>query len=168
MSKLTLMCILLSSFNTFASIQEVKLLDIYNTGDSKVVKFYANVDANNMIKGIFQIFNHSDTGKLVKEIYKSEDIRKFGAVISERMGKEIVIINSKADDYTGGELSLSYMQSAFSSKRGIFKMDIVPNGDGFEIRKNGVIVKKLCFVLKKKLGATIGIKSIVAGNCPKD
>ena len=168
MIKLFSICLLLCSISSFASIQKVKLLDIYNTGDSKVVKFFANVNENNMIKEIFQIFNHSDTGDLTKEVYKSEDIRKNGAVISKRLGKEIVIINSKADDYTGGELSLSYMKSAFSSKRGVFKMDIVPNGEGFEIRKNGVLATKLCFVLKKRLGATVGISEIVAGNCPKD
>ena len=53
MRKLTSTIFLLLSFNSFAEIAEikdVKLLDIYNTADEKVVQFYAKVNEDKILK----------------------------------------------------------------------------------------------------------------------
>ncbi len=145
--------------------RDLKILDNYNTGDKKVVSFYVRLDDNNKIEKIFQKFTDSETGNLKTEFYSPEEVKSTGVVTNKRMGKEVVILSSRADDYTGGELSLSYMKSALSKKRGTFTMELVPNSTGFEIHKKGIKITNICFVLNKAMGSVIGIQDIAIGKC---
>lgn len=164
MKKLLVLALFATSLFASAKVKDIKITNNYNTGDDNVVKFYVRVDSNNKILKIFQVYP-TEEGELKKEYYSPKQVQTEGAVLNKRAGKKVIIMQGDADPYTGGTLELSYMKSAFSKKRGTFTMEVVPTPNGFEAQKNGVKITSLCFVVQKKLGATVGINSIKTGKC---
>lgn len=73
------------------------------------------------------------------------------------------VINLISDNFAshqGGDVELSYLYNGLTGSRSSLELDLVRNGDEWELLSNGRKVNRLHFVKNKKFFKVIGIKNI--------
>lgn len=172
---------------TFA--KRVLLVNIYNQQDTDLIEFVADVDDNQKIISIGQVYYKSGSKKpYLVESFGVDDVKKKGVVLSEDSGRKVVVLRatSDTDEYSGGKLILDFMvngtwndglvkgslrrdPNADNRNQKVIELQLASGPSPFKVVMDGRVIKTMCFHTKKnRIGIVIGVEKITSGKCPKE
>jgi hypothetical protein len=159
MSTLRLALVLLMlSFNALAA--EHKLIDITNDVDNEKAHFSAILDKKSDVVKFVQA-GFLNGKQLYRYTYVANQAYN-GITLYKTQGRNVVDLkSSNLTSYNGGHLSISYLYNGITGSRRGMEMELVRNGDTWEVQHKGRTVKRLHFVSNRKpLVGAIGVKYI--------
>lgn len=157
MRLLIILCAILST-NLFA--RTIKLADVSNDYDREIGDISLILDESS------DIVNFVQTGYLNgRQIYKYthvvEDLYKRTSIY-QRKGRNIVdLVSSNLTSHQGGIFDVSYLYNGLTGSRMNFEMDLVRDGDEWNIAIDGKKIQKIKFIINKKpIVGAIGVKAV--------
>ena len=158
--KLILSLLIILSTNTALAIQK-ELLQITNEDNNKITHLGVMLDEHGSVQKITD--ETRINGKLDSRFeYTLGQLLNDGIVMYRTSGRNIVtLFSDNANAHYGGDIDIQYLYSGITGKYRSMSIQILKNGDHWEIQKDGIKIKKLHLnIHKKPMFGTIGIRYI--------